>query len=103
MVRHGPHQGAQTSTSVAKEVVNDKIEKSLYQRAKGYSYRAEKVVVVSLGNNKGSEPRVVKYTEHMPPDPTSMCFFLKNRRPDRWRDVQRIDAAMGHYVLSDLR
>jgi hypothetical protein len=42
-----------------------------------------------------------KYIEHYPPDTTAMIFFLKNRRPDRWRDVQRIDAAMGHYIISD--
>ena len=86
---------------VAKDVADEKIEKALYQRAKGYSYRAEKVVVESRGNNEGSEARVVEYTEHMPPDTTAAIFFLKNRRPDRWRDVQRIDAAMGHYVLSE--
>ena len=42
-----------------------------------------------------------KYIEHYPPDTTAALFWLKNRRPDRWRDVQRIDAAMGHYVLSE--
>ena len=75
--------------------------RALYCRGVGYSYTAQKVVVVSLGNNEGSEPRVVEYTEHMPPDTTAAIFFLRNRRPDRWRDVQRIDAAMGHYVLSE--
>ena len=85
----------------SKAVADEKIEKALYQRAKGYSYRAEKVVVESLGNNRGSRARAVEYTEHMPPDTTAAIFFLRNRRPDRWRDVQRIDAAMGHYVLSD--
>ena len=41
------------------------------------------------------------YTEHYPPDPTSMCFWLKNRRPDRWRDVQNIDHAVGVYHISE--
>ena len=86
---------------VAKEVANDRVSRSLYHRAIGYSYRAEKVVVESLGNNGGSRARVVEYTEHCPPDPTSLIFFLKNRRPDQWRDAQRIDSAVGHYVLSD--
>ena len=63
--------------------------------------RIEKVVVELVGNNRGSRARAVEYTEHMPPDTTAAIFFLKNRRPDRWRDVQRIDAAMGHYVLSE--
>ena len=32
---------------------------------------------------------------------TAMIFYLKNRRPDRWRDVQNINADVGHYILSD--
>jgi hypothetical protein len=26
---------------------------------------------------------------------------LKNRRPDSWRDVRNVDAAIGHYIISD--
>lgn len=53
---------------------------SLYHRANGYSHEAAKIMVV--------EGAVVheKYTEHYPPDATSMIFWLKNRRPDLWRD-----------------
>jgi hypothetical protein len=32
---------------------------------------------------------------------TAQIFWLKNRRPDRWRDVQHIDQAVGHYIISD--
>ena len=42
-----------------------------------------------------------RYIEHYPPDTTAALFWLKNRRPDRWRDVQRVDAALGHYVIAD--
>jgi hypothetical protein len=75
---------------------NSHVERSLYQRAIGYSHDAVKIFQTRDG-------KIVehKYVERYPPDPASMCFWLKNRRPDRWRDVQRIDAAMGHYVLSD--
>ena len=30
-----------------------------------------------------------------------MIWWLKNRRPDRWRDAQHIDAKHGVYLLSD--
>ena len=30
-------------------------------------------------------------TKELAPDPTSMIFWLKNRRPDRWRDKQDIN------------
>jgi hypothetical protein len=32
---------------------------------------------------------------------SSSIFWLKNRRPDRWRDVQQIDQVTGHYLISD--
>ena len=28
-------------------------------------------------------------------------FWLKNRRPDRWRDVQQLQSDVGHCLLSD--
>ena len=31
----------------------------------------------------------------------AICFWLKNRRPSEWRDVQNVDAAIGHYIISD--
>jgi hypothetical protein len=34
-------------------------------------------------------------------DVTACIFYLKNRRPDRWRDVQNIQADVGHYIISD--
>jgi hypothetical protein len=31
----------------------------------------------------------------------AICFWLKNRRPSEWRDVQNINADVGHYILSN--
>ena len=30
-----------------------------------------------------------------------MIFWLKNRRPSEWRDVQHVDQSVGMYILSD--
>ena len=68
------------SLKAGKELADAVIADSLFQRAKGYSHKAVKIMVVD---------KVVvheEYTEHYPPDPTSMIFWLKNRRPDLWRD-----------------
>jgi hypothetical protein len=64
------------------------IADSLYQRAKGYSHRSVKIMVV----DKCVEQ--VPFIEHYPPDPTSMIFWLKNRRPDLWREKQLESSAM---------
>ena len=64
----------------AKEIADDRVERSLYQRAIGYTFDAVKIMAVA------GEVQKVAYREHVPPDPTSMIFWLKNRRKAAWRD-----------------
>jgi hypothetical protein len=40
------------------------------------------------------------YTEHCPPDVGAAFIWLKNRDPDRWRDVQNVEHVMGKYIIS---
>jgi hypothetical protein len=54
----------------------------LYERAMGYSHPEDKIF-----NDNGS-PLIVPTTKHYPPDTTAAIFWLKNRRPDLWRDKQ---------------
>ena len=65
-----------------KERLDERVERSLYQRAVGYSYESEKVFqfqgqIVRAGT-----------VEHVPPDPGAAFNWLKNRKPDEWRDKQ---------------
>jgi hypothetical protein len=39
--------------------------------------------------------------QYYPPDPTSCIFFLKNRMPDKYRDVHRIDNEVRLLKTSD--
>jgi hypothetical protein len=70
---------------VGKAPNDDRTERTLYQRAMGYSYETEKVF-----NYKGEIVRA-KVTEHVPPDVASLIFWLKNRRPDVWRDRKDVE------------
>lgn len=63
-----------------KEEIDAQVERSLFQRAMGYSHPAVKFFQV------GGEIVEKEYIEHYPPDATSMIFWLKNRQPDKWRD-----------------
>ena len=47
------------------------------------------------------EPVIVHYTEHCPPDVGAAFIWLKNRDPERWRDVQNVEHVMGKYLISD--
>lgn len=69
------------------------VASSLYHRAKGYSHPAVKIMAVN------GEVREVGYTEHYPPDATSMIFWLKNRRPDLWRD--KVETTTNHRVVDE--
>src|ERR1700733_2891365 len=58
-----------------KDASDDRVERSLYQLAIGWNGQ--------------------------PPNTTAAIFWLKNRRPDRWRDVQQLDHAIGRSIISD--
>ena len=89
------------AVKAAKEAADDRTERSLYRRANGYSHPAVKFLTVSDGEGMGSHIETMHYTEHYPPDTTAGIFWLKNRRPDRWRDVQQLEAEHAHYVISE--
>ncbi|MGV1752810.1 hypothetical protein [Agrobacterium sp. CG674] len=70
---------------MGKDVADNRVEHSLYQRATGYSFDSEKIVVVE------GEPQRVEIIEHVPPDTKAAMFWLQNRRKDAWRAVQHIN------------
>jgi hypothetical protein len=74
-----------------KEIADKRVERSLYERATGYTYESVKIFC----NTKTGEVTQVPYTEHFPPDPTAMIFWLKNRDKEHWRDVKAISGADG--------
>lgn len=65
---------------VGKEPADDRVEQSLYRKATGYSFDTVKIFQFN------GTPVVVDYVEHVPPSDTACIFWLKNRRPERWRD-----------------
>jgi hypothetical protein len=67
-----------------KEAADERVARSLYHRATGYSFQSEKVF-----QYQGQIVRT-ETTEHIPPDTTAMIFWLKNRRPKEWRDKSEV-------------
>lgn len=53
---------------------------SLYRRAFGYSHPD-----VHISNYKG-DVTITPITKHYPPETVACIFWLKNRRPDLWRE-----------------
>lgn len=71
------------SLKVGKEAADDRVEQALYRRALGYSHDAVKIAV-----NAAGEVTQVPFVEHHAPDTTAAIFWLKNRKPEDWRDVK---------------
>lgn len=79
------HPEFSEALKTGKDAVDERVERSLYHKAVGYSFDAVKIMVV-----KG-EVESVGYREHVPPDTTAAIFWLKNRRSGQWRDVHKIE------------
>lgn len=78
-----------------KAPADDRVERSLFHKAVGYSFNSEKVF-----QHQGEIVRA-KTIEHVPPDTTAMIFWLKNRRPAEWRDKHEVEHTHRLADLSD--
>ena len=68
-----------------KEVVDREVENALLKRALGYKYTESKTV----RSEKDGE-RVEVTIKEVAPDVTAQIFWLKNRKPEQWRDKQDV-------------
>lgn len=84
----------------AKAVADERVENALFQRATGYTFEREKLMTISRGEGRGSEVVRVLVEEHVLPDVTACIFWLKNRRPQEWRDMKatEISGPVGNAV-----
>jgi hypothetical protein len=83
----GSHDGFLDAIKASKDVADELVEAALFQRAIGYRHRAVRI----LFDSEGGRFVTKKYTEVYPPDTTAAKFWLSNRKPKKWRDVQKIE------------
>ena len=76
-----------SALKVGKSAADDRVERSLYHKANGYSFKATKIFMPA----NASAPVYAPYIEHIPPDTTACIFWLKNRRPEQWREKQETE------------
>jgi DNA-binding XRE family transcriptional regulator len=67
-----------------KSEADEEVERSLFERAKGYKCKETKLFC--------HEGMVIAedVIKHYPPDATSCIFWLKNRKPDQWREKSEV-------------
>lgn len=100
MVQHPKFSGA---VKLGKAAPDKRTERSLFHKANGYSYESEEIFlvdeVIETPAPTPDDPTAVIITrtkkvlrvptiKHVPPSDTSIIFWLKNRRKDRWRDFK---------------
>lgn len=76
-----------------KEVADYEVETSLFQKTKGYNVTVKKAfklrnIKYNDSGKKIEEKEEIAYADeeiHIPADTTAQIFWLKNRRPDKWR------------------
>ena len=69
-----------------KRIADAEVASKLFHRATGYEHPEDDIRTVSMGDGAGSEIVITPTVKHYPPDTTAAIFWLKNRRPDLWRD-----------------
>jgi transcriptional regulator with XRE-family HTH domain len=83
------------SLKKGKEVADYEVENALYMKALGFyteimkPYKVKKVVYDEKTGRKLKEYEEIEYAKeevYVPPDTTAMIFWLKNRKPQVWRD-----------------
>ena len=75
------HKDFREAVKRGKAPVDIEVENALLKRALGYEY--EEVTTEVYGDGKKHVKKVKKV---VPPDVGAMAFWLKNRRPAKWRD-----------------
>lgn len=91
------HSSFLQSIKESKALADEKVERSLFERATGYSHPEDKVF-----NNAG-HAMVVPTIRHYPPDTTAAMFWLQNRKPGTWKNVKHVDHTTKGEQIKDAR
>lgn len=93
-----------------KEITDRKVENALLNKALGFTKTIRKAFkckdVIYDNGKRVSEKERIEYADeevYIPPDTTAQIFWLKNRKPDQWRDKRDIEHSgeIGGVVIVD--
>ena len=85
------YQDIQDTLKRGKDVIDIQVENALLKRALGYRYT--EVTRGKVFNPKTGEYELTltkEVTKEVAPDTTAQIFWLKNRRPEQWRDKRDV-------------
>lgn len=79
------HPAFAKALAVGKAAANKRVERSLYQRAIGYSHEAEEIFC------KDGVITRAKTVKHYPPDTAACIFYLCNRDKENWKQKNQVE------------
>lgn len=85
----------------AMAIPDKKVENALYKSAMmGHKYQEKEFKAVAVGEKIKMIP-IRTVTKIVPPNITAQIFYLKNRKPDEWKDVyeQEIKGSIEHAIF----
>ena len=74
----------------AKEFADERVERSLYQKATGYDYIEQQAIKLKVEKDQ-EKVELVDVQKHAPAETVAAIFWLKNRRKAEWRDRQEVE------------
>ncbi len=85
------YQDIQDTLKKNKEIVDTQVENALLKRALGYSF-TETTKERKLNDETGEYEMVTtkEVVKEVTPDTTAQIFWLKNRKPEEWRDKKDV-------------
>ena len=94
-----------------KEVVDREVENALYKSALGFMQKVKKPVRIKEVEYDPKNGRKIRESEkwvqveeevYIPPQVTAQIFWLKNRKPDQWREKNDLTLTPSNGVLESL-
>lgn len=87
------------SLKVGKDTADERVEQALYRRAVGFEQDD-----LHFSAYEGAVT-ATPFVKRHPPDTTAMIFWLKNRKPELWRDVkaQEVSGPAGEKLIINIK
>lgn len=92
------HQEFFAAIALGKSTADDRVERSLYQRAVGYEQEEVKIFMPS----GAASPVYAPYRAKVAADVGAAKLWLTNRRGDKWRDKAELTGADGAPLIPDV-
>lgn len=95
-VYKGKHPEFAETLKKTKEIVDAQVVGALFKRAMGYDVTEYEEVYDGQGNLVSKKKKI----RHIPPDPTSMAFWLQHRQKMQWTAaVEATDSESGGVIM----